>query len=135
MEDLLSVLYKPEQKWSEQNIRTDITSENKVYYLATQDADIVGVMGISFSDQEAKFGPLVVKQDWKKRKVGSYLLQFAQQLAKKQGKAKIWCYSLALYNVENFYLKNGWKQDRIITNFFDNQDCFVFSKNLGPTTF
>jgi len=130
LEQLFSVLYKPELKWSEEKIREEIKSGEKDYYLALDNNEIVGAFGISFDDSSAKFGPLAVKDKNRKRGVGSKLLSFAEELARGRGLSRIWCYSLERYNVANFYQNNGWVEERFIQDFWDGQNCFVYAKKL-----
>ncbi|MFH1377082.1 MAG: GNAT family N-acetyltransferase [Candidatus Woesearchaeota archaeon] len=128
LKQLFSILYKPELKWTKEKISKKIKSKEKEYYLVLDKKEVLGAFGIKFEDFEAKFGPLAVKPEFQKNKIGSKLLRFAEELTKEKGLKKIWCHSLEIYNAENFYKKNGWKEEEFIKNFWDGQNCFVFSK-------
>lgn len=129
LEQLFSVLHKPDLKWSEEKIREEIQTGEKNYYLALENNEIVGAFGIKFDDS-SKFGPLAVKKAYQQKGIGSKLLSFAEKITREKGLNRIWCHSLERYNVVNFYQNNGWKEEKFIRNFWDGQNCFVYSKNL-----
>ena len=130
LEQLFSILYKPELKWSREIILEEIQTGEKDYYLALDDNETVGAFGIKFNDSSAKFGPLAIRDKNRKKGVGSKLLRFAEELAREKGLSRIWCYSFEKYNVANFYQNNGWVEEDFIQDFWDGQNCFVYGKEL-----
>lgn len=130
LEQVFSVLYKPELKWAEEKLRREIQTGEKDYYLALEDNETVGAFGIKLNGSSAKFGPLAVRKTYQQRGIGSKLLNFAEELAKQRGLSLIWCHSLERYNAANFYQNNGWEEITLIRDFWGGQNCFVYAKEL-----
>ena len=130
LEQIFSVLYKPKMYWSEDKLYEDIKDGKKFYYLVLRGNKILGAFGIKFDDLNAKFGPLVVKEECRQKGIGSKLLNFAEGLTRKRGLDRIWCHSFERYGVANFYKKNGWEEEKFIKDYWDGQNCFVFAKKL-----
>ncbi|MDO8528545.1 MAG: GNAT family N-acetyltransferase [Nanoarchaeota archaeon] len=129
LEGLFSVLYKPELKWSRELIEQEIRSGRKIYFIALEE-DVLGAFGIELEEREAKFGPISIKPQYQKRGVGSQLIRFAESLARGRGLVRIWCHSLERYHTEGFYEYHGWKMEKFIKDFWDGQNCYLFSKEL-----
>jgi len=127
---LFSILYKPELKWSEGKIKEKILKREKEYYLLIKEDLIVGALGLKFNNQVCKLGPIVIIKKFQKKGFGSKLIEFAEKLSKQKKCKKIWCYSLERYKVGDFYKENHWKQEKFIKNFWNNQNCYIYSKKI-----
>jgi len=87
-----------------------------------------GAISLKFGNNTCEIEALTV--DSPKQGYGSKLLRFAEELAKTKGCHSLWCYSLELYQAGDFYKKNGWVEYEFISNFWDNQNCFKYSKSV-----
>ncbi len=130
LSEIFSILYKPELRWSEDKIRENIIWGNTEYFLIINDEEFLGGLSLRLNKNECELEAIAIKPRFQRSGVGSQLLEFAENLAKEKECRKIWCYSLESYNIGKFYQKHGWQQEVFIPKFFDNQNCFKYSKKL-----
>ena len=61
--------------WSRQSIEAELDNENSLFYVAVEDGQVVGYIGMSFVLDEGYFYNVAVKADCRKNGVGSALIQ------------------------------------------------------------
>lgn len=125
---IFSVLYKAEEKWSQQKIKENITQKRNEYYLAFADCHPLGALSLRIDSQSCEVNALAVKKPG--QYVGSQLLHYAEALARARGCTRIWCQSLECYQAAHFYEKYGWVEEKCIPNFLDGLKCFIYAKRL-----
>ncbi len=62
---------------------------------------------------------------------GRTLIQYTEKLCRERNIPKIWCWSLARYNVSGFYDKMGFAECLLMRNQWYNEDCYIFGKVLS----
>ena len=62
--------------------------------------------------------------------IGRALVKFVEDLARQQGIAKLWCWSLARFEAEEFYRAVGFNEGLLLRRQFYGQDCWIFAKLL-----
>ena len=61
--------------WSRQSIEAELDNENSLFYVAVEDGQVIGYIGMSFVLDEGYIYNVAVKADCRKNGVGSALIQ------------------------------------------------------------
>ncbi len=128
------ILIEKEQnlKISTKNILTDsIKSNSDKYYVAYSSKDIVGYFGISFSPDFIDILTIVIKEEFKRKHIATFLLKKILSIAKEKNIAKIFL-EVRESNLpaRNLYNKFGFKQINIRKSYYSNpiEDAIVLVK-------
>ena len=109
-------------------IRKNIISGKREYYIGYIENQPVGAITLKFDDNQCELKAITTKD--KGKGYGSKLLTIAEDVAKEKQCTKIWCTSLVQHGVKDFYLKHGWILEKFIKDFYPGKDSCKFSKSL-----
>lgn len=108
----------------------DYWKKERVVFKGVESKKIVGVLigdytaGVMYIDQ------LIVKHDQRSKGVGKALMDKAFELAKKANLHKIYLYTGNNWQAIQFYKSLGLAIEAEISNFYQNKDFVIMSKDL-----
>ncbi|MGC4005980.1 MAG: GNAT family N-acetyltransferase [Pirellulales bacterium] len=85
---------------------------------------VVAAMALEYDDQSYKILALASR----KKGGGSALIRMAEAKCRAEGVPKLWCWSLARYDVSGFYKKQGFEERHLLRRQFLGEDCWFFGK-------
>ncbi|MFL6197756.1 MAG: GNAT family N-acetyltransferase [Thermoanaerobaculia bacterium] len=66
------------------------------------------------------------------RGAGRALVEYAIRRCEQEGVPKLWCWSLDLYDVKDFYRKFGFTEAHRLKKQFFGRDCWFFGRIIEP---
>ncbi len=115
------------KEWLEQMIR----SERGIVLVAKEDSKIIGVALGGVSEGVCHLGFLGVKKEYRKKGVGTKLLNRFIDEAKKRKAHKIWLFtSPSLIPARRLYIKNGFIPEGFLRKHTRGIDMIIYSKLL-----
>ncbi len=97
-------------------------------YVAEVDEQIVGVAEVE--PVEGSWELYAISVLLPGMGIGRALVKFVGDLARQQGISKLWCWSLARFEAEQFYRAVGFNEELLLRRQFYGQDCWIFGKLL-----
>ena len=118
---------------SKESILNDIKDEHSYYFVAILDKEIVGYIASSIVIDNMDLESIVVKKEYQRKHIASYLLDFLFNLAKKKNVVSIFL-EVRTSNIkaQNLYRKYGFEIINIRKKYYkDNlEDAFIMKKDL-----
>lgn len=118
---------------SKESILNDIKDEHSYYFVAILDKEIVGYIASSIVIDNMDLESIVVKKEYQRMHIASYLLDFLFNLAKKKNVVSIFL-EVRTSNIkaQNLYRKYGFEIINIRKKYYkDNlEDAFIMKKDL-----
>jgi len=118
------------EKAGKMHIRKCIEQKNAL--VATKNLEVIAFLVWGTIWNKIHVQDIFVKEKYRKAGIGTKLMEFAIQTARKEGFKEV----VSDCDVSNkmaisFHLNNGFKKCGYIKNNWDNEDSFVFSKKIG----
>lgn len=108
-----------EHPWTSEDLMKLATDQNKAGFVAEEDGNIIGYIGLSFILDEAEIGNLVVDKDFRRQGIGGSLIEEVKKFLKDQGIAKVFL-EVAEDNesAKALYLKSGFNSFNIRKDYY-----------------
>ena len=118
---------------SKESILNDIKDEHSCYFVAILDKEIVGYIASSIVIDNMDLESIVVKKEYQRMHIASYLLDFLFNLAKKKNVVSIFL-EVRTSNIkaQNLYRKYGFEIINIRKKYYKEnlEDAFIMKKDL-----
>ena len=108
--------------------KTYSVKEKKIFFAAKEGRKTVGVVSLRIGYKVAGIGAFVVGKGYRKKGVGSKLLEKCESVAKKNKCKKIWLWTLPTIKAYEFYKKRGYIEEARLKKHFGGKDLSVMSK-------
>ena len=109
--------------WSPETLKSELNNPNSHYIVAKLDDQIVGFAGIWKSVDDVHITDIVVKKDFRKKGIGSLLLQKLIELTKSLNYKELTLEVNVLNEpAKQLYLKFGFKELGIRKKYYNNTD-------------
>lgn len=109
--------------WSNETLKSELNNSNSHYIVAKLDDQIVGFAGIWKSVDDVHITDIVVKKDFRKKGIGSLLLQKLIELTKSLNYKELTLEVNVLNEpAKQLYLKFGFKELGIRKKYYNNTD-------------
>jgi N-acetylglutamate synthase-like GNAT family acetyltransferase len=107
--------------------------ESGIVYVATMESSpaetsVQGAMIFAEEHGSYRIRALASKPDAECRGAGRALVEHAIQKCEQEGVPKLWCWSLDLYDVKDFYKKLGFTEAHRLEKQFFGRDCWFFGR-------
>jgi len=126
LEGIFSSLCEPEKKWSRERILEKIGGIREFYLISEEDKQ--GAIELRFDGNQCEL--VAIATNPRGNGLGSQLIGFTEELARKKHCHQIWCYTLDENKATGFYKKMGWEKEDYLPDFWEDQGCYKFSKKL-----
>jgi N-acetylglutamate synthase-like GNAT family acetyltransferase len=103
--------------------------KNEQYFLADIDGEVAGVISFRQREERMYIETLVINKGYQGNGVGTQLVQFAKEFAKKQGFNILRVCSFYEYKTVDFYLKQGFSL-LIRPGIYNGHKYYRFEMNL-----
>lgn len=113
---------------SKECIKALKVKERKVFFVAKEGRETVGVISISIGHKVARIGSFVVAKNCRQTGVGAKLLEKCEGFARKNKCEKIWLFALPTTKAFGFYKKRGYVEEGRIRKHFGGKDLSLMSK-------
>lgn len=132
MNFLLQCLSDFDDFWNEKILKDEFSNNNSKYFVVTDGMQVLGFAGVWFNIDEAHVMNIAVKKEFRRKHLGSKLLDFLINVAKENGKI---CITLEV-NESNkpaigLYQKAGFNIVGRRKKYYENRfDAIIMTKSL-----
>ncbi|MFH1221685.1 MAG: GNAT family N-acetyltransferase [Candidatus Micrarchaeota archaeon] len=102
--------------------------EKKFLFAAKEKGKTIGVILLRVGHRVASIGAFAVTKGYRKKGVGSKLLEKCEAVARKNRCKKIWLWTVPAMPAYKFYKENGYKEEARLKKHFGGRDLCVLSK-------